>query len=68
MLSPAPRVKLVDDPLPVGDMPLAPLAATGRSEAELAQAMAERSLGAVPHSDAAPNSLAALLRRATRRH
>src|SRR5215831_17241799 len=42
MLTTTPRIKFVDEPTPMGDVPLAPAAATGRSEAELARAMAER--------------------------
>jgi hypothetical protein len=44
------RVRVIDEPVPFGDMSLAPPAATGRSEAELARAMADRLLAA-PQSD-----------------
>ena len=46
----ASRVRVIDEPVPFGDVPLAPPAATGRSEAELARAMAARLLAA-PQSD-----------------
>jgi hypothetical protein len=46
------RVWVIEEPTPFGDVPLAPSAATGRSEAELAHAMAERLLAAAPGSDA----------------
>jgi hypothetical protein len=52
MLSATPHVKMIRDPVAFGDVPLAPAAATGRSEAELAQAMAERLFAAEPRSDA----------------
>jgi hypothetical protein len=39
-------------PEPLGDMPLAPLMMTGRTEAELAQAMAEHLRAARPGSGA----------------
>jgi hypothetical protein len=42
----SPRVRVIDEPVPFGDVPLAPPAATGRSEAELARAMADRLLAA----------------------
>ena len=35
------RVNVIEEPMPFGEMPLAPAAATGRSEAELARAIAE---------------------------
>jgi hypothetical protein len=44
------RVRVSDEPVQFGDVPLAPPAATGRSEAELARAMADRLLAA-PQSD-----------------
>ena len=62
-----PRIKFVDDPSPLGDMPLAPAAATGRSEAELARAMVGRLYAAARRSRAKASgrgTLAALLRRA----
>jgi hypothetical protein len=34
------RVHVIEDPMPFGDVALAPSAATGRSEAELARAIA----------------------------
>ena len=62
-----PRIKFVDEPTPMGDVPLAPAAATGRSEAELARAMAERLYAAAPRARTEPTfmqALATLLRRA----
>ena len=62
-----PRIKFVDEPTPMGDMPLAPAAATGRSEAELARARVGRLYAAARRSRAKPSgfgALAALLRRA----
>ena len=35
------RVKVIEEPMPFGDVSLAPAGATGRSEAELAQAIAD---------------------------
>ncbi len=52
MLHASPRVRLVSEPVPVGDVSLAPAAATGRSEAELARAMAECLFAAAPQPDA----------------
>ena len=49
------RVKVIEEPLPFGDMPLAPAGATGRSEAELAQAIVEIPLEDAPRpADHAP--------------
>jgi len=70
MSTTTPRIKFVDEPSPMGDVPLAPAAATGRSEAELARAMAERLFAATPlraeptFTHAMFGTLAALLRRA----
>jgi hypothetical protein len=50
MLWTSPQVKVVDEPVPFGDVALAPPTATGRSEAELAGAVADR-LFAAPRSD-----------------
>ena len=50
MRAPSPQIKLINEPAPFGDMPLAPLALSGRSEAELARAMAEYSLAATSAS------------------
>jgi hypothetical protein len=50
MLWTSPHVKVIDEPVPFGDVALAPAAATGCSEAELARAMADRLLAA-PQSD-----------------
>jgi len=50
MLWTSSHVKVIDEPVPFGDVALAPAAATGRSEAELARAMADRLLAA-PQSD-----------------
>jgi hypothetical protein len=52
MLWTSTRVKVIEEPAPFGDVPLAPAAATGRSEAELARAMADELLAAAPQSDA----------------
>jgi len=78
MLHASPRVRLVSEPVPVGDVSLAPAAATGRSEAELAQAAAPQSDAealrvlrlAFPHSPLAARlgALAAMLRRAAHWH
>jgi hypothetical protein len=62
------RVQVIEEPIPFGGVPLAPSDATGRSEAELARAMARRLRSAAPASDAAPltvqlAALAALIRR-----
>jgi hypothetical protein len=46
------QVRIVEEPVPFGDVSLAPSQATGRSEAELARAMAEWLLVAGPASDA----------------
>jgi hypothetical protein len=46
------RVKMIEEPIPFGDVPLAPSEATGRSEAELAGAMAHLLLAATRASDA----------------
>jgi hypothetical protein len=51
MASASARVKIIEEPAPFGDVPLAPSDATGRSEAELARAMAERLLAAGAHSE-----------------
>ena len=42
----------VSDPIPLGDVVLAPPEATGRSQAELARSMAEHLLARDPDSDA----------------
>jgi len=55
------RVQVIEEPAPFGDVPLAPSEATGRSEAELASAMAHLLLAATRASDARnalPGSLA----------
>jgi hypothetical protein len=46
------QVRVVEEPVPFGDVSLAPSQATGRSEAELARAMAQRLLAARPASGA----------------
>jgi hypothetical protein len=51
MASASAQVQIIEEPAPFGDVPLAPSDATGRSEAELARAMAERLLAAGPHSE-----------------
>jgi len=64
------RVQVIEEPLPLGDVPLAPPAATGRSEAELARAIAQGPLASAPHSTSgltAPlASVTALMRGTTR--
>ena len=50
----------VEDPVPFGDMALAPPELTGVSQAQLARSMAEHLLAAVPGSNA--EALAALRR------
>ncbi len=54
------RVQVIEEVMPFGDVPLAPSAATGRSEAELARAIAGL-------RDIAPTlpGLAALMRRSS---
>jgi hypothetical protein len=56
--------------MPLGDVPLAPSAATGRSEAELAGAIAAGLLASAPHSASGLSAplagVAALMRRGTR--
>ena len=64
------RVRVIEEPLPFGDVPLAPLAATGRSEAELARAIVQGPLATASGSAArlgAPLAgVAALMRRSAR--
>jgi len=55
------RVQVIEEVLPFGDVPLAPAAATGRSEAELALAIAER-----PHEGDGSSLTARLASVATR--
>ena len=66
------RVQVIEEPAPLGDVPLAPSEATGRSEAELARALAERLPAATPHADAplaaGLAAMAALMRRAAWSH
>jgi hypothetical protein len=45
------QVRVIEEPVPFGDVSLAPSQATGRSEAGLARAMAERLLAAGPHAE-----------------
>ena len=52
MRAPSPQIKLVDEPAPFGDVALGPSALTGRSEAELARAMAAHLVAATPTSSA----------------
>jgi hypothetical protein len=63
------RVRVIEEVVPFGDMPLAPSGVTGHSEAELARAITGL-LKSAPHaSDAPPPLLAgvgALMRRASR--
>ena len=42
------RVKVIEEPMPFGDVPLAPRDATGRSEAELARAIVAGLLKSAP--------------------
>jgi hypothetical protein len=63
------RMKVIEEPMPFGDVPLAPRDATGRSEAELARAIAEglRESATQPHErDPSPPLTARLMRRASR--
>jgi hypothetical protein len=63
------RVRVIEEVVPFGDMPLAPSAITGRSEAELAGAITGLLESAAHASDAPPPLLAgvgALMRRASR--
>ena len=55
------RVQVIDEVMPFGDVPLAPAAATGRSEAELARAIAGLAERSTPVA-----GIAALMRRASR--
>jgi hypothetical protein len=60
------RVQVIEEPMPLGDVPLAPSAATGRSEAELARALAEQPAATPPRDGSLAGSLgavAALMRR-----
>ena len=64
------RVKMIEEVTPFGDVALAPSAATGRSEAELARAITGLLESAPDASEAAPHLLAgvgALMRRTSRR-
>ena len=63
------RVRVIEEMAPFGDMPLAPAAATGRSEAELARAITGPLESAPRASDAPPpllSGVGALMRRASR--
>jgi len=63
------RVKVIEEPMPFGDVPLAPSAATGRSEAELARAIAGLLVPPPHEGDALTARLAsvgALMRRTSR--
>ena len=57
------RVQVIEEAMPFGDVALAPAAATGRSEAELAGVIAGL---AEPAPGARLASVAALVRRSTR--
>jgi hypothetical protein len=63
------QVQVVEEITPLGDVVLGPSAATGRSEADLARAIAGL-LGSAPHASDAPPPLlggvGALMRRASR--
>ena len=52
MRAPSPQIQLVDEPAQFGDVALAPLGLTGRSEAELARAMAAHLMAVTPTSNA----------------
>jgi hypothetical protein len=53
MSPPSPELALrISDPSPYGDVTIAPAAMTGRSEAQLARAMAEVLLETAPQTDA----------------
>ena len=52
MPPPASQIRIIDEPAPLGDVPLAPLGLTGRSEAELARAMVEHLAAAAPTTGA----------------
>ena len=63
------QVKVIEEPMPFGDVALAPSAATGRTEAELARAI--MGLSAPPSPDAVPRTarlsgVGALMRRTSR--
>ena len=68
----APQVQVIEEPMPFGDVPLAPRDATGRSEAELAQAIVQGLLkSATPPAARVPPLTArlgvgALIRRSAR--
>jgi hypothetical protein len=48
------RVRVIEEVAPFGDVPLAPAAATGRSEAELARAIVEAIVKAPQPAERAP--------------
>ena len=54
------RVQVIEEPMPLGDVPLAPSAATGRSEAELARALAEGPAGTIQAGASLTTRLAAV--------
>ena len=56
------RVQVIEEPMPLGDVPLAPSAATGRSEAELARAIVEGPLASKPGLTAPLAGVTALMR------
>jgi len=61
------RVKVIEEPMPFGDVPLAPREATGRSEAELARAIVEGLIkSAPPPAERVAPLTARLMRRASR--
>jgi hypothetical protein len=61
------RVKVIEEPMPFGDVPLAPRDATGRGEAELAQAIVQGLLkSAPPPAERVAPLTARLMRRASR--
>jgi hypothetical protein len=61
------RVRVIEEVAPFGDVPLAPAAATGRSEAELARAIVEAMAEAPQSAEHAPLLAARLAGALTRR-
>jgi len=61
------RVRVIEEEMPFGDVALAPAHATGRSEAELAQAIAEVPFESKPEPSERVAPLTARLRRSSER-
>ena len=57
------RVQVIEEAMPFGDVPLAPAAATGRSEAELARAIAGMGESTRSEQGARLGGVGALMRR-----